>query len=585
MAKKVEAARNTQRATPPEGEARRWAAAKAELDKEVVMVDKMQDNIKELEMMAEHATQDAQEAREVAHVESMPPDMRENVEAFYNLLTDKAEQTAAFYRETARRLNQVIEGTSEAVKLSVKAFTPLMQSFAEHAEELREVSEMWRLLGPYIDAETKEHPEIYGDDEHPDVGADVPLEVLIAAAAKRARADGVDVPTLAAEQAAAALIVRNAIFTPGNSALSFSGEVLSILAQARTRGKVDRFGDTLSVNDFLIASETAKTIGIGEAKLLRYGVSAFTKINAQNSKNIKLRIYADTKEFARACGVRIDRKLMDTPEEQIAEDKRANKALENFVSKLGRNAKNLLKASFTGTEKVRQKPYSHSGLNLIGAYKITRDSIMLEFTQTAAEYMVKLALIEVPSAYYAIDDRKPNAFAIAEALIRHYSINNNVVRNTERIIQIRTLLKHTSFPSKEEIEEKRNSWVKLVKIPFEEAMDELYQKGLIAEEKVDPATGKHISGGWHYSLAGMKELSDEQARAIIEKGYSQFVSLYVVFELAGYESHEVRAKAIADKKSMEIKEMEKRGRKPRAKTSRKTAAEKTDGSADGNSQP
>ena len=95
MAKKVEAARDTQRATPPEGKARRWAAAKAELDKEVVMVDKMQDNIKELEMMAEHATQDAQEAREVAHVETLPPDMRENVEAFHDLLTDKAEQTAA----------------------------------------------------------------------------------------------------------------------------------------------------------------------------------------------------------------------------------------------------------------------------------------------------------------------------------------------------------------------------------------------------------------------------------------------------------------------------------------------------------
>ena len=199
MTKKVEAARDTQRATPPEGEARRWAAAKAVLDKEVVMVDKMQDNIKELEMMAEHATQDAQEAREVAHVESMPPDMRENVEAFHNLLTDKAEQTAAFYRETARRLNQVMQGVNEAVRLTVEAFKPVMQSFTEHAEELREVSKMWRLLGPYIDAEIKEHPEIYGDDEHPDVGEDVPIEVLIAAAAKRARADGVDVPRLQAE--------------------------------------------------------------------------------------------------------------------------------------------------------------------------------------------------------------------------------------------------------------------------------------------------------------------------------------------------------------------------------------------------
>lgn len=566
MAKKVEAARDTQRATPPEGKARRWAAAKAELDKEVVMVDKMQDNIKELEMMAEHATQDAQEAREVAHVESMPPDMRENVEAFHDLLTDKAEQTAALYRETARRLKQVIEGTSEAVKLSVKAFTPLMQSFTEHAEELREIAETWRILGPYIDAETKEHPEIYGDDEHPDVGADVPLEVLIAAAAKRARADGVEVPTLAAEEATETL-AKGVIFTPGEKALSFSGKAVSVLSRARTRGQVSIFGDSVTFDDFLISSKAANKLGVGEAKLLRYGISAFTEANAQNNKNIKLRVYADTKEFARACRIRIDRQQMPTPEEQIEEDKRAAKAFNNFMGKLIKNAQALTDASFSWTERIQGKTQSFTTMNILGMCRITRDEIIFEFTQVAAEYLTRLPLAVTPSAYYAINDRMINAFAIADKLIQHYSMYNNVVRNTERILKIETLLKYTSFPSIDEVRQKRNSWVKLIKEPFEAAMDELYQKGLIAEEKTDPKTGKHISGGWRYSLAGKQELSETQAAAIIENGYAYFASLYIVFDLAGYEPHEVRAQAIAAEKA---KSLEKANRKPRTKKERPT---------------
>ena len=574
MAKSGEAARDNKRATVPRGTGnwRPWATTKAAIDKEVDMVEKIQDDIKELEMMAAHETQDAQEAREAATLDSLPPEVRENVEVFYRLLTERAEQTAALYRDTAQRLNDVMKGTSEAVKLSVKAFAPLMKSFTENAEKLQEAAEMWRVLGPYMEEETKEHPEIYGDDEHPEVGEDVPLETLIAAAAKRARAAGVDVPMLKAEEAAMELLAKSVIFAPGDHALTFSGDAISILSKARTKGSVDRYGSVLTINDFFINSDAAKTIGIGEAKLLRYGVSAFTKANAQNAKNPKLRIYADTKEFARACRVRIDRQIMSTPEEQAKEDERANKALENFVTKLGRNAKNLTKASFNWFEKVQGKGRTYSGMNMIGAYKISRDTVMLEFTQMAAEYLTRLPLSDTPRAYYAIDDRKPNAFAIADELIKHYNMNNNIVRNTERIIKVETLLKYTSFPSKEEISQKRNAWAKMVKEPFEAAMDELYQKGLIAPEEHDPKTGKRISGGWRYSLSGMTPLSDVEAAQIIEKGYAYFTSLYVVFELAGYEPHEVRAKAIADKKALALEDYEKRtGKRPARKSAKKRA--------------
>lgn len=581
MAKSGEAARDNKRAPAPRGTGNRrpWATTKAAIDKEVDMVEKIQDDIKELEMMAVHETQDAQEAREAATLDSLPPEVRENVEVFYRLLTERAEQTAALYRDTAQRLNDVMKGTSEAVKLSVKAFAPLMKSFTENAEKLQEAAEMWRVLGPYMDAEAKEHPEIYGDDEHPDVGEDVPLETLIAAAAKRARAAGVDVPMLKAEEAAMELLAKSVIFAPGDHALTFSGDALSILSKARTRGSVDRYGSVLTINDFFINAETAKGIGVGEAKLLRYGASAFTKVNGPNSKNLKLRVYADTKEFARICRIPIDRKVMQTPEEQSKEDRRAVKALDNFVLKLAKNAKNLTNASFNWTERVQGKSRSYNTLNMLGRSKISRDTIMLEFTQSAAEYMVRLPLIEVPSAYYAIDDKKTNAFAIADALIIHYNIDNNIVRNTERILKVETLLKHTSFPTIEEIrgrEKRTTSWVNLVKEPFEAAMDELYQKGLIAPEEHDPKTGKRISGGWRYSLSGMTPLSDEEASLIIKKGYAYFTSLYVVFELAGYEPHEVRAKAIAEKKALALAEYEKRTGKRPARKSAKKSTKKTE---------
>ena len=253
------------------------------------------------------------------------------------------------------------------------------------------------------------------------------------------------------------------LFTADERSLSFTGNALTILAKARTRGIVNPVTkDSLSIGDVIIASSIASRIGIGEAKLLRYGVSAFTKENAQNERKPILRIYGDTKDFARANGVKIDPQQMATKGEQGKENRRAAKALENFVAKLARNAETLNNASFSWMETVKGKAKSYSGVSLIGAYKIDSSVIMLEFTQSAAEYMTQLPLSDTPRALYAVDDRKPNAYSIAQALITHYGMENNVIRNTERMLKVETLLAYTSFRCKDGKTESKNKLLSLL---------------------------------------------------------------------------------------------------------------------------
>ena len=333
------------------------------------------------------------------------------------------------------------------------------------------------------------------------------------------------------------------LFRAEERSLSFTSNTLTALSKARTVGIIDPITGALTIDGVTISTSIG---GIGESKLLLYALSAFTKQNPQNAKTFNLRTYGDTKDFARACGVKIDPQPMATPEEQKKENRKASKALINFVSKLGKNAETLLKkAAFSWDEEIKGQSTAFRGISFIGAYSIDSDVIMIEFTQSAAEYIVQLALSETPRALYAVDDRRPNAYAIAQALVTHYGMNNNVIKNTERILQVKTILRYTTFPDQETIKAKRWSWERVVKEPFEEALDELTRTGLISN--------------WRYCLSKMGELTDEQAANILR--YEQFSSLYLYFELSGYDSHTDRYKQISAKKEAEKKKASKKKRK------------------------
>jgi len=143
-----------------------------------------------------------------------------------------------------------------------------------------------------------------------------------------------------------------------------------------------------------------------------------------------------------------------------------------------------------------------------------------------------------------IDDRDANAFAIGEAMCIHYSQDNNVIRQTEGKLSIKKLLEKTSYPNLKKLKENKWSWERLVKEPFENALDKLKQCGFLKD--------------YRYCYSGGKEITDEEMRAGtgITNSYENFISLLVKFELNDYENSQIRAIEIKKKKAEKIKKLQ-----------------------------
>ena len=323
------------------------------------------------------------------------------------------------------------------------------------------------------------------------------------------------------------------LYTANPLAIMFNGKATSALGQARTIGKIDQVRKKLVVGDISIFFKNFKEIsklGVGEQKILRYIIAAFTEKNSHGTQNPQLRqrLFLSLNDYAKVIGANID-----------TEDR-----LKNFKKKLKKNLDNLKEdTTFSWTETIRGKDKNYANISFISGYKITKDAIVIEFSLSAAEYLVSLdTMIQYPRSLYAIDDRDYNAFAIGEAMNLHYSQYNNVVRGTEQMLNVMKLLEVTSFPSYEIIKNKRWGWVRNIKDPFENALDHLYQCGFLKD--------------WSYSKAKGIKLTDEEASQITS--YEKFVSLYIWYELNDYPVHKERADAIIEAK---IKNAEKAKKK------------------------
>ena len=312
----------------------------------------------------------------------------------------------------------------------------------------------------------------------------------------------------------------------------FDGKATQALGRARSNGKLEPLSGKLKITNGvnIFMPDSVHKIGVGTAKIFRYIVSEFTKRNASNEQSgkLKLRFFIDAKEYARLNGV----------------DTNSDDAMKNFRRKIKIELHTLKQCGPEWTEVVKGKERPYGGMNYIGKYEVNGDTVEIEFTLTMGEYLVLLPLLQYPYSLYRLPDREFNAFAIGEAMCLHYSQDNNVIRGTEGKLKVETLLSYTSFPKFGEIKEKKLSWEQKVKEPFERALDILYQCGFLKD----------------YSLCyeGGVEISDEAVIAGAIDSYEKFISLIVKFELNDFEEHEVRAKAIAEKKAAQIEKMKSR---------------------------
>lgn len=100
--------------------------------------------------------------------------------------------------EIEQRLHQMAENATRTIKGAGAAFESIRKSIVNlHiSEDTVEALKTWAILAPYIEAEADAHPEKYGEQATEPANANA----LIAAAARRAREDGKEIPPLKAEE-------------------------------------------------------------------------------------------------------------------------------------------------------------------------------------------------------------------------------------------------------------------------------------------------------------------------------------------------------------------------------------------------
>ena len=359
------------------------------------------------------------------------------------------------------------------------------------------------------------------------------------------------------------------LFTLAPLSPAFTSAALDALSMARTIGKRDPVNNSLlripvGRSKVEITSAEVSKLGVGEQKLLRYAVSMFTKVNAGNEKNPTLKVYGSTKDYARACGERIDPKTMDTAEAQEKENRRAAKALDNFKVKVRKNAEALRIAGFRWEENTKGKNKAYGAISFISGYRVDDNTITLTFAQDVAEILVQRPLSETPRALYSISERNPNAYAMAEAMAKHYGIYNNVMAGTEQVLKVETLLSYTGLGDAVGATGRyRSRWESRIKEPFEAALDELALKGFFR-----PVRDGESLHNWRYCTSGQVPLSDEEAESIVS--YEQWLSLYVRFELADFAPHEERHREIADRKEAQKAKAEEKRKRRRDKVKSET---------------
>lgn len=297
---------------------------------------------------------------------------------------------------------------------------------------------------------------------------------------------------------------------------------------------------TLVIKDL---TKLSKTLRVSTHKLFSAAVASFTGVNNTglgNKRDLRTgRVIIPLKEYALKCGYDVKEHTKETPEEAKKEALRAKRQLDNARRKIQRDLKELLSYSLSWEEKVKGKETSFGGINIVGGVAIKNGAIMIEFSTSMAEYLIKLPITQYPVALLRVDERNSNAYTMGLAMAEHYSMDNNQIRGTAQTLKVKTLLGYTHLPSIEAVRKQGRRWEDRIKEPFEVSLDALTECGLLAD--------------WRYSKPKGVELTDEEATNF--SSYEEWAETLVYFTLKDAPDHTAR---------LEAREQEKISRKAKA---------------------
>jgi len=279
---------------------------------------------------------------------------------------------------------------------------------------------------------------------------------------------------------------------------------------ARSRLEINDLADTASITRngvrLTFKNLNINSIGVSAHKLLSKAMAEFTRINHTGhwkQKDLKfLRVSFPLKEYALNCGYDVIEHPTATPEEAEKEANRAKSAIDNARNKVKKDFAILKEAELSWEEIVQGKLEKFGDFGWarpIGSGEVKKGQIEIEFTLKFAEYLIRLPITQYPVALLKLDERNNNAYSMGLAIAEHYNQDNNQIRGTAHLLKVKTLLKHSNFPSIEDVRKQRKSWEERIKDPFEKALDSLVDCGLLVEN------------GWRYSKSKGVELTDAEA--------------------------------------------------------------------------
>lgn len=285
---------------------------------------------------------------------------------------------------------------------------------------------------------------------------------------------------------------------------------------------------TISLPDMqLILSKfnTLTRLGIDVHKVLSWAIYEFTKKNhIGNGKDRKLTIDGTLvqfplKVFLQHCGCDINN-----------ED-----AVKNGRRKITKALNILYNASASWKENRKGNAEDFDDIRYISRKRIRSGYVIIRFTPEFAKCLMCLPITMLSPALFKIDGYNINAYKIGLKMVEHASIDNNRIKGTAHILKVSTLLKETNLPPITEIRAKHQSWNWKIKEPFEKALQELNDCGLLT-----------LPDGWYYCHSKGVRLTDAEADF---DSYEEWTECFIQFDLKDEPDQTERlAKREAEKK-------------------------------------
>ena len=259
---------------------------------------------------------------------------------------------------------------------------------------------------------------------------------------------------------------------------------------------IENNGICLKISDF---SDIGKAFGITTHKLLCAGLMWFTKKNniGDDRDNIRNEIAIPLRKYALLCG----HSGIEAKDEN--DQKRANESLNTVRKQVSKDLKLLLRCSLQWQESTRGKKQDYE-CPILTAGRIRNGYIYMTFSQDFAKYLKHRRIAEYPEKLFSVDNRKPNAYRIGQALAFHYYNTNNKNAGNFNKMRVSTLLAYTNLPTVQEVRQSDSgTWRNRIKKPLETALNELVTKGIISK--------------WEYKQSADSLLSDQKHKMKFEE--------------------------------------------------------------------